>query len=336
MQKIKFLIVGCGAIGERHAKLASEKGELLAVCDSDSNKAKAFSKKYNCYGYTSLKAMLAAQSTAEALIICTPNGLHAAHSIKGLKAGLHVLCEKPMALSTSDCKKMITASVKAKRHLMIVKQNRYNLPVIAVKNLLDKNKLGTVYSIQLNCFWNRNPAYYAQSNWKGTRKMDGGVLFTQFSHFIDLLYWFFGDIKMAKGFTSNLAHKNITEIEDTGVFSFITKQGVPGTLNYTTNANTKNYEGSVTVFAQKATVKVGGPYLNELSYQQPVFIQESSLQNTNKANQYKGYQGSMSNHSNVYDSFLKVIAGKQKKYTSGEEAIHSVQMIEKFYSAAKK
>lgn len=336
MKTINFLLIGCGTIGERHALLAQEKGNLIAVCDINSSRAKKFSKQFACYGYTSIADMLKAETTADVLIVCTPNGLHAEHSIKGMQAGLHVLCEKPMALSIADAKKMIATSKKKNKHLLIVKQNRLNPPVAAVKQLLNKNKLGTIYTIQINCFWNRGVKYYQQSNWRGTKKMDGGVLFTQFSHFIDLLYWFFGDIKTVKGFTANLAHQQLIEVEDTGVFSFVTKAGVPGTLTYSTNASNKNFEGSVTMLAEKATVKIGGAYLNKIDYQEPQLIDELQLNEGNQPNQYNGYQGSMNNHAKVYNEFLRVIAGKQKQYTSGEEAIHSVRMIEQFYKAAVK
>ena len=334
MKKVRFILVGCGAIGERHAKLAAEKGELVAVCDVDERKVKAFSKTYACFGYTSLNDMLR-QVIADALIVCTPNGLHAAHSIAGLQHHLHVLCEKPMAITSADGKRMIKAAVKANRHLQIVKQNRFNPPVAAVKKLLQTNKLGQIYSIQLNCFWNRGTKYYQQSDWRGTKEMDGGVLFTQFSHFIDLLYWFFGGLAKSKGFVTNAAHGDVIEIDDTGVFSFVTEAGVPGTLHYSTNAKHKNYEGSMTIFAEKATVKIGGPYLNTLEYQEPVLMDVAKLSAGNGSNQYKGYEGSMNNHTKVYDDFLKVMAGKQKQYVTGEEGLQSVKMIEQLYKAAK-
>jgi predicted dehydrogenase len=334
MKKVRFILVGCGAIGERHARLAAEKGELVAVCDIDERKAKAFSKTYSCFGYTSLNDMLQ-QVVADALLVCTPNGLHAEHSIAGLHHHLHVLCEKPMAISSADGKRMIQAAVKANRHLLIVKQNRFNPPVAAVKKLLQSKKLGKIYSIQLNCFWNRGAKYYQQSDWRGTKAMDGGVLFTQFSHFIDLLYWFFGGLEKAKGFVTNAGHADVIEIDDTGVFSFVTEAGVPGTLHYSTNAKHKNYEGSMTIFAEKATVKIGGPYLNTLEYQEPVLIDVAKLTPGNGSNQYKGYEGSMNNHAKVYDSFLKVLAGKQDLSVTGEEGLQSVKMIEQLYRAAK-
>lgn len=335
MKQPRFLLVGCGTIGERHAKLAAEKGELVAVCDIDEKKVKTFSAKYNCYGYTSLQDMLM-NKEADALLVCTPNGLHATHSISGLKASMHVLCEKPMAISSVDCKRMINAAAATKKHLLIVKQNRLNPPVAAVKELFTKNKLGKIYSVQVNCFWNRGKKYYQQSNWRGTKKLDGGVLFTQFSHFVDLLYWFFGEVKTVKGFTANVAHQQLIEVEDTGVFSFVTNNGIPGTLHYSTNTKNKNYEGSITILAEKATIKIGGPYLNTIEYQEPMLIDVAKLIAGNDANQYKGYQGSMNNHARVYDEFINVIAGSKKKYVSGEEGMQSVKMIEQYYKAARK
>ncbi|HEX4957013.1 MAG TPA: Gfo/Idh/MocA family oxidoreductase [Lacibacter sp.] len=331
---VRFLLVGCGTIGDRHAQLASSLGQLVAVCDLVPLRARRFSQRFECYGYTSLDEMLRQQTGADVLIVCTPNGLHAAHSIAGLKKGLHVLCEKPMALRSSDARNMIAAANKAGKHLVVVKQNRFNPPVAAVKQLLDKGKLGQVYSIQVNCFWNRNKRYYTHSDWKGTKELDGGVLFTQFSHFADLLWWFFGGIASVKGFVANRGHQSITEVEDTGVFSFVTHQQVPGTFHYTTNACNKNYEGSVTLFAEKGTIKIGGPYLNTIEYQEPVLINPGKLEPGGSANTYQGYAGSMNNHAQVYRELLQLIQGQQNRTTRGEEGLESVVLMEQFYKAA--
>jgi predicted dehydrogenase len=280
--------------------------------------------------------MLFQETEADTLIVCTPNGLHKEHSIAAMKAGLHVICEKPMALSVADCKKMIHASKKYGKHLLVVKQNRYNKPVAALKKLVAANNLGFIYSIQLNCYWNRTAAYYTTSDWKGSKLLDGGALYTQFSHFIDLLYWLFGEIKTVKGQVFNRAHQGQIEIEDTGVFYFVTKSAIPGTLHFSNNSKNKNYEGSITVLAEKGTIKIGGPYLNTIEYQEPKLVSFRNTKDTNPPNKYKGYTGSMSNHQLVYREFLKLIAGKQANYTSGEAAIHTISVIEKFYHAAKR
>jgi predicted dehydrogenase len=333
-QKLKFLLIGCGTIGTRHAKLASAIGTIDAVCDVIPDRAQKFSKLFQCFGYTSLNEMLQQHPTADALIVCTPNGLHAEHSIAALNKGFHVLCEKPMALTVADGKKMIAAAAKAQRHLMIVKQNRYNPPVIATKQLLEKKKMGKIFSVQINCFWNRSANYYQQSSWRGTKNMDGGVLFTQFSHFVDLLYWYFGPVANVSGSVDNMAHQHICEIEDTGVFHFKTESGVYGTLHYSTNAAMENYEGSITIIAEKAIIKIGGPYLNVIEYQKPVLIKNLSA--GNKENMYRGYKGSMNNHARVYKEFEALLTGTNSVYTSGTEALETVKIIQKFYHAAYK
>ena len=169
--------------------------------------------------------------------------------------------------SVYDCGEMIKEAEKANKRLFVVKQNRYNPPVQAIKEALDENRLGKILSVQLNCFWNRNMEYYTQSDWKGTIKLDGGTLFTQFSHFIDLLYWMFGDVKKVEAITRNLNHDKIIEFEDTGVVIIEFYNGIIGTINYTVNSYSKNMEGSLTIFGENGTVKIGGQYLNELEYQ---------------------------------------------------------------------
>src|SRR5687768_9244637 len=155
MNKVKFAVVGCGRIGQRHAQHISTKGELVAVCDLDYGKAETTAKEFNAQPFQKIEELLEhTRRQADVVAICTPNGLHAEHSIKALKAGFHVLCEKPMALSVHDCGEMIKEAEKANRRLFIVKQNRFNPPVEAVKKLIDDGKLGKIYSIQLSCFWN--------------------------------------------------------------------------------------------------------------------------------------------------------------------------------------
>ena len=281
------------------------------------------------------KKLFANKKDIDVAVICTPNGLHAQHSIFSLRAGCHVLCEKPMAIKSADCMKMIQQAEKAGRHLFIVKQNRFNPPVVAVKALLDEKKLGNIYSLQLNCFWNRDAKYY-ENSWKGTMELDGGILYTQFSHFIDLLYWMFGDVKQAKAFKKNFDHRNIIEFEDTGVVILEFENGIIGTLNYTVNSFQKNMEGSLTIFGEKGTVKIGGQYLNELEYQQ---IQDHvivGLPAGGKANEYGNYQGSMSNHDKVYQNLVDVIHNNSIIAASSTDGLKTVQIIEKIYEAAEK
>ena len=330
---LRFAIVGCGRIAERHVQQIKRFGCLTAVCDIVSAKADAFAAAQQAKAFYTT-ASLILYNNIDIVVVCTPNGLHALHTIEALHAGFHVLCEKPMAITAADCKKMITASEKNKKQLFIVKQNRFNPPVMAVKDLLDQNKLGKIYSVQLNCYWSRNADYYKNS-WKGTKDMDGGTLFTQFSHFIDLLYWFFGDVKNVQAILSNAAHKNIIEFEDTGIVNLEFENGITGGMHYTVNSYQKNMEGSLTIFAERGTVKIGGQYLNEPEYQLIENYTIANLPKSNIANDYGTYTGSMSNHDKVYKNLVDVLLHGGSAYANAYDGLKTVEIIEKIYKAGK-
>lgn len=334
MNKIRFALVGCGRIGQRHAQHISNNGILSAVCDTDSKKAEALGQQYNARYFSSLDDLLKNEKEIDLVAICSPNGLHAEHTIKALSAGYHVLCEKPMALSVHDCGEMIKKAEMANRRLFIVKQNRFNPPVEAVKKVIDEGRLGKIFSIQLSCFWNRNSDYYKDS-WKGTKQLDGGTLYTQFSHFIDLLYWIIGDVKSVHSFTGNFAHKGVIEFEDNGVAALEFYNGVIGTINYSVNSYAKNMEGSLTIFGEKGTIKIGGQYLNELEYQNIEGYEIKDLPKGNPPNNYGQYQGSMSNHDKVYENIIDVLNHQGVIATNGFEGLKTVEIIDKIYSAAK-
>lgn len=331
---INFAIVGCGRIAQRHAEHINKFGNLIAVCDIDIEKAEILANLYNANSYLSIDQMLNTEKDIDVVSICSPNGLHAEHSIKSLNAGFHVLCEKPLALSVEDCGKMISAAESANKRLFAIKQNRYNPPVAAVKKAIDEGKLGKIYSVQLSCFWNRNDDYYFNS-WKGTKELDGGTLYTQFSHFIDLLYWMIGDVKQVKAFGKNFAHNGIIDFEDTGVVIVEFNNEAIGTINYTVNSYKKNMEGSLTIFAEKGTIKIGGQYLNELEYQNIDDFEIKNLPEGNKPNNYGNYVGSMSNHDKIYQNVIDVLEKDGKITTNSFEGLKTVEIITKIYEAIK-
>lgn len=329
---IKFAIIGCGRIALRHAEHIKNNGRLVAVCDIVPERADDFADKFQVPPYYQIDVLLKAHPEIDVVSICTPNGLHSCHSIKALKAGFHVLCEKPMAISVNDCGEMIKVAEQVNKRLFAIKQNRFNPPVEAVKSAIDTGKLGKIYSVQLSCFWNRNPAYY-ENSWKGTKDIDGGTLYTQFSHFIDLLYWLIGDIKSVHAYMNNFAHEGIIEFEDTGAAIVQFHNGSIGTINYTVNSYGKNMEGSLTIFAEKGTVKIGGQYLNELEYQNIEGYKIENLAEGNKANNYGHYQGSMSNHDKVYENVVDVLTNNASINTSAFEGLKTVEIIDKIYSS---
>jgi len=329
---VKFIIVGCGRIAERHAEHIAKLGHLVAVCDVKPERVRLFTQKYGAQGFIDIDALLLAHLDADVVSVCTPNGLHAEHSIKALRAGYHVICEKPMALSVSDCERMIMEAEKSGKKLFIVKQNRFNPPVVETKRLIDEGKLGEILSVQLNCFWNRNEGYYKTSDWKGTRALDGGVLYTQFSHFIDLLYWMFGEVEEVTAHVGNSNHP-YTEIDDHGVAVVKFANGVIGTIHFSTNAHKKNLEGSITIFGEKGTVKVGGEYLNVLEHASVEGYTPPELP-AGVANDYGTYKGSMSNHDKVYQNVLAVLKENAPISTSGMEGLKTVAIIRKIYDSS--
>jgi UDP-N-acetyl-2-amino-2-deoxyglucuronate dehydrogenase len=336
MKKLNMAIVGCGRIAQRHAEHISRLAFLSAVCDVNAERKEQFASKYNCRSYAGIGELLLAEEDLDLVSVCSPNGMHARHSILALKAGINVLCEKPMAISTEDCKKMIAASKESGKHLMVIKQNRFNAPVAELKKVVDEGRLGKIINVQLNCFWNRNNQYYDSSEWKGKKEMDGGTLFTQFSHFIDLLYWLVGEVSETDAFTGNFLHSKNVEFEDTGVVCLKFDNGALGTINYTVNSFEKNMEGSITVFGEKGTVKIGGQYLNVLEYQKIQGYEMTCASEIRPANDYGFYQGSMSNHDKVYENVIEVLTRNAAPATSALEGLKTVEIIEKIYLNSKK
>lgn len=331
---IKFVLIGCGKIGNRHAQLMQQFGKLMAVCDVDESRANHLAHQFHTKAFFNINQLInEIKGTNCVAAVCTPNGLHAEHAIQLMQAGMHVICEKPLALTTEDCNAMIAVAEQHNRHLFCVKQNRFNPPVEAVKKIIQEGILGKIYSVQLNCFWNRNDNYYHNS-WHGTKDLDGGTLFTQFSHFIDLLYWLFGDVTTVNAILKNYHHQHTIAFEDTGVVLLEFKQGIIATIHYTVNSFKKNMEGSLTIFAENGTVKIGGQYLNEISYQN---IKNYTIQNlpiANTANNYGDYQGSMSNHDKVYQNVQSVLLNNNTTAVTTLEALKTVEIIQKIYSTA--
>lgn len=326
----EFAIIGCGKIAARHAENISRLGVLGAVCDIVPERADAFAARYNARGYYTIDDMLMHEHNLSVAAVCTPNGLHPLHSITCLRAGLHVLCEKPLCIKAVDGKAMIEAAKLAGKKLFVVKSSRFNPAVAGLKAIIDEKKLGSLYSFQLSCFWNR-PAEYYQSTWKGTLELDGGTLYTQFSHYIDVIYWLFGDVKHVYGIRKNIAHKGLIEFEDCGAVAMEMENGILGTLNYTVNTFRHNLEISLTVIAEKGSLTIGGQYLNELRFQLIDNYLFPDPGAGNQANDYHFYKGSMSNHEKVYENLLLALNDDTHTFTTAADGLKTVDIIEKIY-----
>jgi UDP-N-acetyl-2-amino-2-deoxyglucuronate dehydrogenase len=332
-KKFKFAVIGQGHIGKRHAEMArrTKDSELVAVCDILPKEQLGLAELKEKY-YTSVEKMLSENPEIDIVSICTPNGLHAEHSMLSLDAGKHIICEKPMALTKSDCEKIIFKALKKNKNVFCVMQNRYSPPSKWLKEIVEKKIIGDVFMVQLNCYWNRDDRYYKQGGWKGTQDLDGGTLFTQFSHFIDIMYWIFGDVKDIQAKFNDFTHAKLTTFEDSGFVNFNFVDGGMGAINYSTAVWDTNLESSITLVGSKGSVKVGGQYMDKVEYCHIKDYTMPELPPTNPANDYGPYKGSANNHHYIYENVIDTLQGKETITTNAMEGLKVIDIIERIYS----
>ncbi len=331
--KVKFAIVGAGHIGKRHAEMISRdsEAELVAMVDVRS-KEECGALDFNVPFFNSIEDLLASNLEFDVVNVCTPNGLHASQSIKALEAKKHVVCEKPMGLSKDECEKVIFKSLQMSRNVFCVMQNRYSPPSEWIKKVVEERILGDIFMVQLNCYWNRDARYYKNGGWKGTKDLDGGTLFTQFSHFIDIMYWLFGDIDNIKGNFADFSHQDSTEFEDSGMVSFDFLNGGMGCINYSTAVVDKNLESSMTIIGSNGSVKIGGQYMNEVEVCNIPGYEMPELAASSPANDYGPYKGSAANHHFLISNVIETLKGRSTATTNALEGLKVVEIIERIYT----
>jgi len=330
---VRFAIAGYGLIGNRHATIVRNhpEAELAAIIEVDTARCRAAAKDFGIPVYESLEEMKKDNLGTEVVCICTPNHLHAPIAIRALESHYHVVIEKPMALTKADCEQIIFTSLHVARHVFVVKQNRYSPPAKWLKSIVDKGILGKPFMVQINCYWNRDERYYKKGDWKGRLEQDGGILFTQFSHFIDIMYWLFGDIRNIHGRFSNFNHRNNTEFEDSGMVSFEFVNGGIGCINFSTSCWDKNMESSITIVGSNGCVKVGGQYMNDVEYCHIRDYMMPELEPTNPPNDYGPYKGSAANHHYIIQNVIDTLRGKSSIDTNAMEGMKVVEIIERIY-----
>jgi len=335
MKKIKFSVIGIGRIGTKHCKhiFNNKRAELYIVCDIIKERADKSAKEYNIKSCYNIKDLL--KEDIDVINICTPNNLHVEMSLQALKAGKHVLCEKPMTLNLMDADRIIKAEKESGKKFFLVKQNRYNPPIKLLKDCVYKKKLGKITLINCNVIWNRNKQYYEESDWKGSIEKDCGSLFTQCSHFLDLLLWIGGKVKSVFAKMDNLAHPYI-ETEDTGFITIKFENGYIGSLQYTTTAYNKNMEGTMTVVGTKGNIKIGGQYLNILEYWDVDGMKKPKIKSTEPLlpNDYGSYKGSASNHDKVIENVISVLLDKKEIAVNSQQGRDSIEVMQAAYLSA--
>ena len=336
MDSIRFGVVGAGHIGKRHAEMIRRMSGCSLVAMADVRDRAACGLGEEIPLYASVEALLTAHPEVDVLSVCTPNGLHAEHAIAGLRAGCHVVIEKPMALSRREGEAVLHAALEAGRQVFCVMQNRYSPPSVWLKEVIESGRLGAVHMVTIECFWNRDDRYYAASPWKGSLALDGGTLFTQFSHFIDILYWLFGDIEAISSRFHDFAHGHSTEFEDSGSVVFDLVQGGTGTFVFSTAVDRTNFASTLTVVGQHGTIKVGGQYMNEVVHCDIAGYTLPELPEAGPANDYGHYKGSAANHHLVYENVVAALRGTDRIATNALEGLKVVDIIERMYAAGER
>jgi predicted dehydrogenase len=285
--------------------------------------------------FSSIEAMLSANLEIDVVNIASPNGLHAEHSLKALEANKHIVCEKPMGLKKADCEAVIYKSLQMHKNVFCVMQNRYSPPSVWIKQVIESKILGEVFLVQLNCYWNRDDRYYKKGGWKGTADLDGGTLFTQFSHFIDIMYWLFGDITDIQAKFNDFTHKHSTAFEDSGIVNFNFVNGGMGCINYSTAVWDSNLESSITIIGANGSIKIGGQYMNEVEYCHINGYEMPKLPPASPANDYGAYKGSAANHHFIIENVVDTLKGRTTITTNALEGLKVVDIIERIYALKK-
>jgi predicted dehydrogenase len=333
---VKFAVVGIGNIGSRHLAVidADPRARLVDICDIRKEVCDKYSGIYGIPAYGDFTEMLR-NTSADVVNICTPHGLHAPMAVEAAKAHKHILVEKPMALTLEDTVAMDKAARENNVRLMVVWQNRHNIPIKLAKKALEDKALGQIYTVHCAVLWNRPQSYYDRSDWLGRKDLEGGPLYTQCSHFIDLLIYMFGDIQRVNSLGETKSH-NI-EVEDCGVAIMKFKSGVMGTLSYTNCVYNKNFEGSITIVGEKGTIKIGGSYLNTIDFWD---IQSYPLPHdidfNDKPNQYVKYKGTSSNHDKVIADVIADFLDGKKRVAGWEDGHKVVEAIRMIYSSQER
>ena len=330
---LNFALVGCGRIAKKHAELLGtgqiSNARLTAVCDIVEEKAKSFGQKYNVPYYTDMDEMMQKENI-DVVSVLTESGYHARHTINLAKYGKHIVVEKPMALTLDDADAMIEACDKNNCKLFVVKQNRFNLPVIKLKEAIDKGRFGKLVLGTIRVRWMRDQNYYNLASWRGTWALDGGVLANQASHHVDLLRWMMGPVisVFAKGITALVD----IEVEDTATAVLTFKNGGLGIIEATNAARPKDMEGSISILGEKGSVVIGGFAVNRIEhweFAEPLPEDEIIRKefNENPPNVY-GF-----GHKRYYEDIVHAILNDTRSLVDGLEGRKSLELITALYES---
>ena len=335
---VRFAVVGCGHIGKRHAAMiqGDERATLVAVVDhawAEDGEVSSRPWAPEARAFATLTTALAALDV-DVVSVATPNGSHIDLACEAVAAGCHVVVEKPMGLDVASVERLRRDAETKGAMVFGVMQNRYAPAAQWLKQTHDADGFGEVLQVHVQCLWNRDERYYTTGSWRGTLDQDGGPLFTQFSHFIDILMWVFGPLDVEDAHFVNQTHPQIA-FEDGGTVRFQLHQGGWGTLTFSTSSPNCNFESSMTVMGTRGTVRIGGQYMDRLEEFQLPETSKPTLAQSPPPNDYGGYTGSAANHHHVYDNVLDVLLEGHAVATPVEEGLAVVAAIEAMHAKGR-
>lgn len=334
---VKFIVIGCGHIGKRHATIISQHAdcELVALCDNNIDTQKNLTS-FSVPIFSNIADLRSSEIEADVLCVATPNGFHCEHALHGLQQGWDVVIEKPMGLSSQECQEVIDLATKKGKNVFCVMQNRYTPIAQWLKSVIEAKLLGKIFMVNIQCYWNRDARYYTQDTWHGSLQWDGGVIFTQFSHFLDMMYWLFGGIKGVSAEFFDFNHAHLTEFEDSGIVTFDFEKEGKGIFQYSTSVWNQNLESSILILGEKGSIKVGGQYMNDLLYCDIENYTVPTLPASSPPNDYGAYKGSAANHHYVIQNVVDVILHNKTIDVPANEGIAVVHIIEQMYQKRPK
>ena len=313
----------------------NQEAELVAMIDVKDKSLLKLEGFADVPFFSSYEDFLASGLTYDVANIAVPNGLHVPIALQVLEDQKHVVIEKPLALSRADAEKVIERAAEVGRKVFVVMQNRYSPPSVWLKEVVGSGILGQIHMVQMNCFWNRDERYYTPDSWHGSKELDGGTLFTQFSHFIDILYWLFGPVRNIRSRFYDFNHQALTDFEDSGNVLFELERGGMGNLNFSTSVWERNLESSMTIIAENGSIQVGGQYMDKVNYCHIKDYTMPELPDTLPGNDYGHYKGSAANHIYVIQNVIDVLHDKALITTTVEDGLAVVDIIEQMYSNDK-
>ena len=322
---ISFAVLGLGFIGKKHKFFIEQNpyATLRATIDP----------RVELADYRSIEDFVDGDSSkTQVVCIASPNGSHLEHAKYLIDHGYHVIVEKPLAINAEGAHALVDYAHGKNQKVFMVMQNRYSPISKWLKNLVEEQRLGALYMLQINAFWNRDERYYTSESWHGSAQLDGGTLLTQFSHFVDLLYWCFGDITAIQSERFNFNHHGLIDFEDSARVNFKFLNSGYGQFNYSTSCFKTNLESTITILAEKGTIKIGGQYMDEVLHCQIQDYELTALPTNNE--QFGPYKGNAANHRFVIQNVVEVLNGIGDPDTSLEEGAAVVDIIDRIYKAS--